>query len=373
MNKIVIACDSFKGCLSSAEVARCCTEAVADVLPTCNAVGMAVGDGGEGTTAALVTALGGRLVHCRVCDPLLRPVMAEYCISGDGTTAVIDMAAAAGLPLLSECERDPEQTSTYGVGQMIADAVARGVRRVIVGLGGSATNDAGLGMLTALGYRFFDSCGEELRGVGGDLARVRAYDDSSVPEALSKITFEAACDVSNPFYGHAGAAYVFARQKGADEASVARLDAGLQHFAALVASWLNCDMQQIAGAGAAGGLGGSLAAFLHARLRRGVDLVLDATGFDAAIEGADLIITGEGHIDRQTLMGKVPSGVLTRGLRAGVPVVAIAGLVDDEAELQAAGFASIVNINAHDETGDNPLDKAVAMRNLRNTLCRLLT
>ncbi len=370
MKKVVIACDKYKGCLSAREVVSSCEVAMRRVSPRCVVVSVPVGDGGEGTSEALTSALGGGQVCCGTVDALGRKISARYCLSDSGDTAVIDMAAAAGLALLDLPDRNPELTSTRGVGLLIVDAVARGARRIILGLGGSATNDCGLGMLEAMGYVFRDAAGNRLTPVGASLAHVASIDDSGVSPVYREVVFEGACDVTNPLYGPTGAAAVFAPQKGADHDGVERLDRGMRNFADVVREKYGVDMQTIAGAGAAGGLGGALAAFLGARLRRGIDLVLDLTHFDDALKDADLVITGEGHIDAQTLMGKAPMGVLERARRCGVPVIAIAGRVDDRANLLTAGFDEIIDINASASDDADPLDSEVAKRRIVDALVR---
>lgn len=347
MKKIVVASDSFKGCLSSMQVADAVERAALQTCPSCEVVKVDVADGGEGTMDALRRTLGGEKIEIEVADPLGRPVQASYAILNDGITAVVEMAAASGLPLLAPEERNPLKTSTYGTGQLIADALDRGCRRFLVGIGGSATNDAGMGMLQALGYRFLDAQGNLLHGCGESLEKVASIDVSSTNSALASAEFIVACDVEAPLYGPTGAAFVFAPQKGADSDMLERLDNGLKHFSKIVKRYQNPtqDSSNIPGAGAAGGLGFGFLAFLNARLEPGIDMVLDAIGFDDVIKGADLIITGEGRIDSQTLAGKTPYGVLQRAKRQGIPVIAIGGnvqLTQDEAK--AVGFTSVLQV-----------------------------
>ena len=391
--KIVIASDSFKGSLSSIEVAESVEKGILDVLPSCNVVKVAVADGGEGTKEALCQTLGGKTVEIPVEDPIGRTINASYVILEDGITAVLEMSAASGLTLLTPSERNPMRTSTYGTGQLIADALGRGCRRFLTGIGGSATNDGGMGMLEALGYRFLDDDGNELSGIGASLSKVCRIDDSRVMQAVRELEFIVACDVDSPLYGPDGAAYVFAPQKGADPEMVRALDDGLRHFAEVTAMYMNSsengssanldkkdgcllfnrnviqDMSSMPGAGAAGGLGYAFVTFLGARLKRGVDMVLDAIGFDKMIEGADLVITGEGRIDAQTLTGKTPYGVLQRASRQNIPVIALAGSValDD-----SAGFAAITRITPPDMRLSEAMLPAVASANLRRTISALL-
>ena len=384
--KIVIASDSFKGSLASIEVAQSIEMGILDVFPSCDVVKVAVADGGEGTMDALCQSLGGKVVRIPVEDPIGRTINASYVILEDGNTAVLEMSSASGLTLLTPAERNPMLTSTYGTGQLIDDAIGRGCRRFLVGIGGSATNDAGMGMLTALGYRFLDAEGNELPGAGASLSKVCGIDCSGVSQAVRDSEFIVACDVDSPLYGPDGAAYVFAPQKGADPDMVKALDDGLRHYADVVASYTgkipmhggpSCtgetsimkDAASMPGAGAAGGLGYAFVAFFGARLQRGVDMVLDAVGFDSIIEGADLVITGEGRIDAQTLTGKTPYGVLQRASRQNIPVIALAGSValDD-----SSGFTAIRQITPPDMQLSEAMLPAVASANLRRTISALL-
>ena len=384
--KIVIASDSFKGSLASIEVAQSIEMGIFDVFPSCDVVKVAVADGGEGTMDALSQSLGGRFIRIPVQDPIGRTIFASYVILEDGNTAVLDMSSASGLTLLTPSERNPMLTSTYGTGQLIDDAIGRGCRRFLVGIGGSATNDAGMGMLTALGYRFLDAEGNELPGAGASLSKVCGIDCSGVSQAVRDSEFIVACDVDSPLYGPDGAAYVFAPQKGADPDMVKALDDGLHQYADVVASYagkipmnggpsftgeasIMKDAASMPGAGAAGGLGYAFVAFFGARLQRGVDMVLDAVGFDSIIEGADLVITGEGRIDAQTLTGKTPYGVLQRASRQNIPVIALAGSValDD-----SSGFTAIRQITPPDMQLSEAMLPAVASANLRRTISALL-
>ena len=323
---------------------------------------------------ALQHTLGGHKIWLEVSDPLGRPVRASYVILEDGTTAVVEMAVASGLPLLSPEERNPLETFTYGTGQLIADALNKGCRKFLIGIGGSATNDAGMGMLQALGYRFTDAQGNVLCGCGESLEKVASIDASSASPALKESEFIVACDVDSPLYGPKGAAYVFAPQKGADTETVERLDNGLKHFSEVVAKSKGAieDYAQTPGAGAAGGLGFGLMAFLNARLVSGINMVLDAIGFDAIVKGADLIITGEGKVDTQTLTGKTPYGVLQRAKLQGIPVVAIGGSVQLEPEeTEAAGFASILQTTPPDTRIEDALNPETASRNIIRAILSL--
>ena len=324
MRKVVVASDSFKGCLSSWQVAEAVEKGIHDAAPGCDVVKLAVADGGEGSMDALMTTLGGMTEDLVVRDPLGRELQAGYVILED-QTAVIEMARASGLTLLRPDERNPMLTSTYGTGQMISDALDRGCRRFMICIGGSATNDAGTGMLEALGYRFIDSEGNILRGCGGVLGRISSIDVSNVHPALNASEFIVACDVDSPFCGPDGAAYVYGPQKGATPEMARELDEGMRHFAGVIFRTTGIDVWDMPGAGAAGGLGGALKAFLKAGMRRGADMVLDAVHFDDAIKDADLVITGEGRIDSQTLTGKLPYVVARRAAVQNIPVVALCG------------------------------------------------
>ena len=344
MKKIIIASDSFKGCLSSLEVARAAEEGIRKILPDCEVVGIPVADGGEGTTAALVDALDGHFVSCEVCDPLMNRIRVEYGILGDGLTAVIEMASASGLTLVPPEKRNPMLTTTYGTGEIIRDALQRGCRRFLIGIGGSATNDAGTGMLQALGFRFFDNNGNELGKGGQILEQIARIDSEKTNPALQEAVFIIACDVNNPFSGENGAAFVYARQKGADDTMIRQLDKGLKQFAAVIQTSLGKDIDAIPGAGAAGGFGGGFLAFLPATLKPGIQMVLEALDFDQRIQNADLIITGEGKLDRQTGMGKTPAGILKAGKRQNIPVVAIGGAVEETEALLQQGFLAVLSI-----------------------------
>ena len=346
MKTLLLAFDSFKGSLTSHEVADAFEEGVRSVLPDCTVKKVCLADGGEGTAEALVSTLGGEWVEVEVSDPLMRPIRARYGVVDDGRTAIIEMASASGLTLLKEEERTPLKTSTYGTGQLIADALKRGCRKLLIGIGGSATNDAGTGMLSALGFRFLDDEGKSLDGCGESLGRIVSIDSSHILPALKSVEICVACDVINPFCGPQGAAHIFAPQKGADKQMVERLDRGMHHFAEVIRQYNKVDVVGLPGAGAAGGLGGAFSAFLGASLCRGVELVLDTLHFDELLKGCNLVVTGEGRIDRQTLMGKAPVGVLKAATCQGIPVIAIGGFVEPSPELSQSAFSSILSINA---------------------------
>lgn len=340
MKKIVIASDSFKGSLSSLEVASFLKQGFAVNCPGCEVLCVEVADGGEGTVEAIASIRPVSWVNAQVADPIGRRIPAKFAICDDGT-ALLEMSAASGLPLLNPKERNPLVTSTFGTGELIAAALDRGCRKFIVGIGGSATNDAGTGMLSALGVRFLDGNGHRLNGCGQNLEKIESIDLSGLDPRIRECSFEVACDVDNPFCGPRGAAFVFAPQKGAGPQTVERLDKGLGHFAGVIGKDLKKDISAIPGAGAAGGLGGAFIAFLNATLKTGVDVVLDSIGFDDIIDGADLVITGEGKMDFQTASGKTPLGVLRRAQKQGIPTIAVAGLVKHCETLDNLGFRRI--------------------------------
>lgn len=378
MKKIVIAIDSFKGCLSSAEAGEAAAEGVRAACPAAEVVVLPVADGGEGIQDVLIAATDGRRITLRAHSPLMEMLETSYGISADGQTAFIEMASISGLPLVPEDRRNPMLTTTFGTGELIRDALDRGCRKFIIGIGGSATNDAGLGMLQALGFRFYDregkDIGEDTALCGGLLSEVYRIDGSLAHPALADSHFTVACDVRNPFCGPEGAAFAFAPQKGADEDMVARLDASMQHLAAVIHRHTGQDIVHVAGAGAAGGMGGGLLAFLGAVLRPGIELLLDALHFSEKIRHADLILTGEGKADRQTLMGKVPAGVLAEAMRQEIPVVLLAGSIEDAVALNRAGFLGLFSITPSPVSLREAMNPAYARDNLRRTaeqVCRL--
>lgn len=359
---IVTAVDSFKGCITSSQA----NAAVAAGVPGEDVVAVNIGDGGEGTAVAMCNALGGRMVGCAAVNAIGSPIEAEYALCGG--IAVIDVAATIGLSLLEEYQRNPWLTSSYGVGMMILDALSRGASTIYVALGGSATNDAGMGMLTALGARFKDAEGGLLPGCGASMAKVSAVEVSGLDSRLRGCSIVGCCDVLNPALGAEGSAAVFGGQKGADASMIAKLEEGMQNLADI----LGCENFIAARSGAAGGIGAAITSVLGGRLESGIDMMLDVANFNDIIDGAQLIITGEGSIDRQTLMGKAPMGVLRRGIQAGVPVVAIAGRVRDREELLKAGFTDIVCINSSDYDPKMFMHPAVAMKNISETIERFI-
>ena len=368
LTKVILAIDSFKGCLASEEVEAVVAETIRRKFPACEVRCLPVADGGEGMLSVLVRATSGRLIPVEVHDPLMRPIQARYGVLGDGETAVIEMAEASGLPLLTEQERNPMLTTSFGTGELIRHALRSGYRKLLVGIGGSATCDGGMGMLQALGLRFYDGSGKELRQGGAVMEQVVRVDSRQRERALEEAQITVACDVQNPFCGAEGAAFVFAPQKGATPEQVVRLDKGLRHWAEVVFQTTGKDIRLLPGAGAAGGMGGALHAFLHASLQPGIELLLDAVHFEEELANADLVITGEGRADRQTLMGKVPAGVLHRALSQGVKTVLLAGQIDDTQLLLNAGFTRLLPVTPQDMPLGEALRPETARENIRRAV-----
>ena len=333
MKKIILAIDSFKGCLTSAEANQAAADGIRLRMPDAEVIQIPVSDGGEGWLEAFLSAKGGRLVDVTVNDPLMRPIGAQYLIQGD--MAVIEIAKASGLTLLTPEERNPMVATSYGTGQLVADAVHRGCKHIVVGLGGSATSDCGIGMLRAIAHL-----------------------------ATDNVHFTIATDVTNPLCGEYGAARVFAPQKGATPEMVMALDARARQFAEKSAIRFGYDRQNVPGAGAAGGLGYAFLQYLNAICRSGIDLLLDAVRFDDLLYDADMVITGEGSADRQTLMGKLPFGILQRARQHHVPVTLIAGRISDSQELLDAGFSRIACINSPDLPVEEAMKPETARKNI---------
>lgn len=369
MRKILLVPDSFKGTMRSDEICGIMSKAIKRHMPRAAVVEIPVADGGEGSVDCFLTAVGGEKKHVTVKGVFGEPTRAYYGLLPDGKTAVIEMAACAGLPL-AEGRLNPLAATTYGVGELMLSAVADGATRLIVGLGGSATNDGGCGAAAAAGIRFFDMHGEAFVPTGGTLKNIARIDASGLSAALSGAAIVAMCDIDNPMYGKNGAAFVFAPQKGADAAMVEELDAGLRRLAAVCRHDLGVDLSEMKGAGAAGAMGAGMVAFFGASLQMGIQTVLDTVGFDSALEDADLVITGEGRIDWQSMGGKVVAGVAERAAARNVPVLAVVGGIGDGAELAYdKGVTAIFSINTNavdfsrsrDHSGEN---LAITMDNI---------
>ena len=323
MAKYVLIPDSFKGTLSSEDICRIASEEILRLEPEAEICAIPVADGGEGTVDAFLAAVGGTRAEVPCTGPCGQEVMGFYGLLPDGT-AVVEMAAAAGLPLAGAC-RDPEKTTTYGVGQLMAHALSRGATRLVLGLGGSATNDGGCGAAAALGAEFLDAEGRAFVPTGGTLTQIAHIRMEGLRETLAGAEVTVMCDIDNPLCGPAGAAAVFGPQKGADAAMVARMDAGLRHLAEMLEKDVGMEVLTLAGGGSAGGFGAGAAAFFGGQLRMGIDVVLDLTDFDRKCRGASLVITGEGHLDSQSLRGKTVVGVARRARALGVPAAALVG------------------------------------------------
>lgn len=370
--KVVVAMDSFKGSISSIEGSEAISLGIKDVYQDAEIRTIPLADGGEGTVEAFIHATGGKRIEKEVRGPLNEKVKAMYGISGDGKTAIIEVAAACGLPLVPKEELNPLKATTYGVGELIHDAIERGCRDFIIGLGGSATNDAGVGMLQALGFRFLDGKKQEIGSGGGALRDIQHLITEQANPLLKECTFQVACDVNNYLYGKNGAAYVFGPQKGATEEEVKILDAGLQHFANKVREQLEIEIHAIEGAGAAGGLGAAFAGFLHAELKSGIELVLNFVNMENYMKDADLVITGEGMLDGQTSMGKAPIGVAKLAEKYDVPVIALAGAINHENfTLHDHGMTSCFSILNAPMTTEEAMDFDRTFQNLRFTANQL--
>ena len=331
--KIVIAPDSYKESLSALEVATQIELGFKEIFPDAEYVKVPMADGGEGTVQAMVEATQGRQVDVVVTDPLGQRITGFYGLTGDGRTAMIEMAAASGLALVPPAQRNPNITTSYGTGELIIAALDAGARHLILGIGGSATNDGGAGMLQALGVQLLDAHGVELARGGAPLALLVRIDMTGLDKRLAECQIEVACDVDNPLTGERGASAIFGPQKGAMPDMVQSLDAGLKHFAAIIERDLGVAVDAVAGAGAAGGMGAAMMAFLKGQLRPGCEIIARAVGLEAAVRDADLVITGEGRIDQQTIFGKTPFGVATVAKQFGKPVIGIAGGLGTNAQV----------------------------------------
>lgn len=360
--KVVIAPDSFKGSLTAKEAAENIKLGIKRVYKDIDIECIPMADGGEGTVQSLVDVTGGKILTAAVTGPLLEKIEAFYGILGDGKTAVIEMAAASGLPLVSEEKRNPMITTTYGTGELIKNALDMGCRNIIIGIGGSATNDGGLGMAKALGVKFLDEAGEDIGHGGGSLSKLHTIDLSGIDDRLKDCSITAACDVDNPLCGPRGATYVFGPQKGAQGDMLEILDRNLEHYARIVKDTLGVDIKDIPGAGAAGGLGGGLIAFLGVKLQRGIDIVIETVQLEKHIKDADLVITGEGMMDYQTQYGKTPYGVAQAAKKQGLPVVALVGQIGRNANvLYELGIDSIFSIVDGPMSLDNAIENGAEL------------
>lgn len=362
--KVIIAIDSFKGSLTSLDAGMAIKEGI---LKACEAevIVKPLADGGEGTVDALLFGMGGSKINIDVTGPLGEKTRCYYGISGDGKTAIIEIAEAAGIRKVPEQMLNPLYTTTYGVGEMIRDAIDRGCRNFIIGIGGSATNDGGIGMLKALGYEFYDAGDNPVRPIGNDLSRIASLQTNNALVELSACSFRIACDVNSPLYGPKGAAYVFGPQKGATPEVVEILDAGLKSYSDVVKKATGRETSSIPGTGAAGGLGYAFITFLNARLESGIDIILDEIGLEEDIRDCDIVITGEGKLDYQTAMGKTPIGVARLAKKYGKRVIAFAGGVTKEAyKCNEEGIDAYFSIQQLPITMEEAMKYDIARHNL---------
>ena len=357
--KIIIAPDSFKDCLTSPDVAKFIEMGIRNVFPYANIKLVPMADGGEGTVITLVTATNGEIFHKKVHDPLMREITAHFGVLGDGETAVIEMASASGIELLKENERNPWKTTSYGTGELIKHALKKSCRKIIIGIGGSATNDAGTGMLQALGIQFLDANKCEIESGGGALKDLVSIKTDKLDQRLKESKIIIASDVLNPLLGKSGASVVYGPQKGADSNMVIQLDSNLQHFSDVVRQQQGVSVENIPGSGAAGGLGAGILAFLPSEIKQGFDIVKEVVELEKHMQDADLVITAEGKIDSQTAYGKTPAGVAGIAGKYNIPVIAFAGIVDKGInELYKKGFSAIIPIANKPMSIDESIKKA---------------
>ena len=345
MKKAILIPDSFKGTMSSAEICSIMKNEILKFYPQCEIISIPVADGGEGSVDAFLEALGGEKIYKKVCGPYSGEIVDGYYGILPGNVAIVEMAAAAALPMVGD-RKDPSKTTTYGVGQLIMDAASKGVEKIIVGLGGSATNDAACGLAAACGVKFLNSEGKEFIPVGGTLDQVAKIDTSTMCEELKKIKIVTMCDIDNPFYGPEGAPAIYGPQKGADEAMIKDLDEKMRKLSDVMIRDCGVDVQQIPGSGAAGGMGGGMVAFFKSELQMGIETVLETVHFDDLLDNTDFVFTGEGRIDGQSLRGKVVIGVARKAKAKNVKVVAIVGDIgNDVGGAYKEGVTGIFSIN----------------------------
>lgn len=362
----VLAPDSFKESLTAQEACAAMETGIRKVLPQATCVSVPMADGGEGTMRALVAATGGTIYQQQVTAPLGNYITGEYGILGDGKTGVVELASASGLHLVPPDKRNPWLTTTYGTGELIKAALAHDITKLIIGIGGSATNDGGVGIAQALGGRFLDQAGQEIERGGGNLSKIQRIDLSGLITRNASLSVEVACDVTNPLTGDLGASRIYGPQKGATESMIVALDQGLEHYASKIKEYLGKDVNSIAGAGAAGGAGAGLLTFLDANLVKGIELVIKYSGLEEKIKKADYIFTGEGSIDQQTAYGKTISGIVRLTQKYNKPVIAFAGKVADQQALYQMGITAVFNIMP----GVYTLEEALkaGRQNLENTV-----
>ena len=360
--KIVIAPDSFKGSLTALQVAEAIEVGLRRVFPSAAIEKVPMADGGEGTVQSLVDATSGQILTAQVLDPLGNSINAQYGVLGDGVTAVIEMAAASGLTLVPLDKRDPRVTTTYGTGELIRAALAHGCRKLIIGIGGSATNDGGAGMAQALGAKLLTASGEQIKPGGGHLATLNSIDLSELDPRITETETVVACDVNNPLTGEQGASYVYGPQKGATREMIEMLDANLAHFDKILQRDLSKSVGNVPGAGAAGGLGAGLMAFVDASLKSGIEIVTEAAQLSKRLADADLVITGEGQINFQTVFGKTPVGVARVAKTHNIPVIAIAGSIADDSDgVYDAGIDAMIDIVPEPMPLETAIENATAL------------
>lgn len=372
--KIVIAPDSFKESMTAKEACEAIEKGMKIALPNAEFIKVPMADGGEGTTQSLVDATDGKMYFVETTGPLGEKVKSKFGILGNGEIAVLEMASTSGLELVPREKRNPMITTTYGTGELIKKAMDMGAKTILIGIGGSATNDGGAGMIQALGGKLLDENGKQISFGGGELSKIKKIDLSELDSRIKNIKFIAACDVQNPLTGETGAANVFGRQKGATEEMVKTLDNNLKHYAELIRKDVKVDVENIPGAGAAGGLGAGLMAFLNAELRKGIDIVVEYSKLEEKIKGADFVITGEGSIDSQTRFGKTPYGVVSVAKKYGVPNITLAGNVSKDIEiLYDYGFDAIFSIMQGVDNLDNALKNGkVNLEKTAENIARLI-
>ena len=370
MQKFIILPDSFKGTISSIGVANVMKSSIKSHFPEAEIISIAVADGGEGSVDAFLSALDGDRIDMVCSGPYFEKINTYYGLIDNGNTAVIEMASAAGLPLVGD-RKDPSKTTTYGTGEMIRDALGRGVKKIIIGLGGSSTNDAAAGCLSALGVKFLNKDNKVFIPTGENLNLIEGIDLSGLDKRIEKTDIEVMCDIDNPLYGENGAAYIFGPQKGADVAMVKFLDSSLKYFSKITEEYLHLDLKDLPGAGAAGGMGYGIASYLGGNLKMGIDIVLDTVDFDQNLKDTDMVFTGEGNLDSQSLSGKVVIGISRRCKKANVPVIAVVGGVSDDIEsVYEEGVTSVFSINRRPESLD--ISKHNTKENLAFTMDNII-
>lgn len=370
MQKFIILPDSFKGTISSIGVANVMKSSIKSHFPEAEIISIPVADGGEGSVDAFLSALDGDRIDMVCSGPYFEKINTYYGLIDNGNTAVIEMASAAGLPLVGD-RKDPSKTTTYGTGEMIRDALGRGVKKIIIGLGGSSTNDAAAGCLSALGVKFLNKDNKVFIPTGENLNLIEGIDLSGLDKRIEKTDIEVMCDIDNPLYGENGAAYIFGPQKGADVAMVKFLDSSLKYFSKITEEYLHLDLKDLPGAGAAGGMGYGIASYLGGNLKMGIDIVLDTVDFDQNLKDTDMVFTGEGNLDSQSLSGKVVIGISRRCKKANVPVIAVVGGVSDDIEsVYEEGVTSVFSINRRPESLD--ISKHNTKENLAFTMDNII-